>query len=73
MSNKIRHTGQKMPHLPWILPRYPIDYSYLSPDKPEPKSVRPVREITNYKIQITNKIQTTNYKLQTKKCPSDKF
>jgi hypothetical protein len=30
-------------------------------------------EIPNYKSQITNKIQTTNYKIQTKRCPADNF
>ena len=39
---------------------------YPGPEKPEPKSVRPVREITNYKSQITNKPQSQNYKLQIK-------
>jgi len=29
MSNKIGHAGQKNPHLPWVLPQHPIDYSYL--------------------------------------------
>ena len=32
-----------------------------------------VFKITKYKSQITNKLQTTNYKLQTKRCPSDNF
>jgi hypothetical protein len=38
-----------------------------SPDKPEPKRNWLVREITNYKSQITNKSQIQNPKLQNKK------
>lgn len=29
MSKKIRHPGQKLRHLPWILPKHPFDYTYL--------------------------------------------
>ncbi len=44
-----------------------------NPDKPEPKRNRLVREITNYKSQITNKSQFQNYKSQKKLRPSDGF
>jgi hypothetical protein len=44
-----------------------------NPDKPEPKRTWLVREITNYKSQITNKPQSQNYKLQIKRSPSGKF
>jgi len=32
-----------------------------------------MKKITNHKIQITNKSQSQNYKLQTKRSPSGKF
>jgi hypothetical protein len=41
--------------------------STTQPGQTGTKSIRLVREITNYKSQITNKPQSQNYKLQIKK------
>jgi hypothetical protein len=75
LSDEIIHfTGseskKKCPH---PLRRVSKFLTVHSPDKPEPKRSWLVREITNYKSQITNKFQIPNYKLQTKRCPADKF